>query len=123
MWELNSSTTRTDSPLLPTSRSANESTYTLLQTWRDGHDGRTIWSVGVADVESGRGGEGGKVVFTGGADGTIRSWPIPSKSLGATNRSPARSNKLLKGSQIKSFVVAVDPSTDRPLALSLRTDG
>jgi len=121
---LNSSTISTDSSLLPsTSQSPNDSTYTLLQTWRDGHDGRTIWSVGVADIENEEGGTAKKVAFTGGADGTIRSWPMPSKSLLATDRSVGGSYKLPKGSQIKSFVVAIDPSTDRPLALSLTADG
>ena len=120
---MNSSTISTDSSLLPsTSQSPNDSTYTLLQTWRDGHDGRTIWSVGVADIENEEGGTAKKVAFTGGADGTIRSWPIPPESY-TTDKSVAGLSKLSKASQIKSFVVAVDPSTDRPLALSLRTDG
>ncbi|GAA5830194.1 hypothetical protein JCM5353_003689 [Sporobolomyces roseus] len=122
LWELNSSTASTESSPTSTAQSESESRYTLLQTWRDGHDGRTIWSVGVADIEAGEGEEKGKVVFTGGADGTIRSWPVPATARNG-NDQVASPGKLLKESQIKSFVVAVDPSTDQPIALSLTSDG
>lgn len=79
--------------------------------------------MGVADIEAKEGEESGKVVFTGGADGTIRSWPVPSISRKEKEGKVVGSGKLSKGSQIKSFVVAVDPLTDQPIALSLSNDG
>ncbi|GAA5830671.1 hypothetical protein JCM5353_007581 [Sporobolomyces roseus] len=123
LWEPNSSTASIESSPSSTSRSPTEPAYTLLLTWRDGHDGRTIWSVGVADIEAGEGEESGKVVFSGGADGTIRRWTVPSTSRKGKDRRVASPGKLLKGSQIKSFVIEVDPSTDQPIALSLADDG
>ncbi|GAA5993329.1 hypothetical protein JCM10908_001432 [Rhodotorula pacifica] len=54
----------------------------VLKTWRDGHDGRSIWSVAVATVthEAGPGADGKRrceYVLTGGADGAARCWPLP----------------------------------------------
>jgi len=79
--------------------------------------------VGVANIEAGEGEESGKVVFSGGADGTIRSWPVPSTATKGKERQVVSEGKLSKGSQIKSFVVAVDFSTHQPIALSLTNDG
>ncbi|GAA5909266.1 tRNA (34-2'-O)-methyltransferase regulator RTT10 [Sporobolomyces salmoneus] len=101
----------------------NSSSCSLLQTWRDGHDGRSIWSANVARVKEEE--TMTEVALTGGADGAIRSWILPSteEAVLESSRPPVRSKKTDQGSQIKSFVVAVDPSNDQPVALSLTNNG
>ncbi|GAA5935540.1 tRNA (34-2'-O)-methyltransferase regulator RTT10 [Sporobolomyces koalae] len=89
----------------------------VVQTWRDGHDGRSIWSVCVTRSPRSR-----DNVLTGGADGAIRSWNLPDLADLASLQQNVR-RKLPKQGQIKSFTVAVDPRTDQPLALSLALDG
>ncbi|GAA6060735.1 hypothetical protein JCM10212_003779 [Sporobolomyces blumeae] len=112
-----------------------ESDHELLQTWRDGHDGRSIWSVCAVDDPlsrprtAGTGTESvppGRLVLTGGADGAVRMVALPSRQIlvDPTSRSHKPSvNGKRKATAIKSFVVAVDPVSDRIYSLSLAVDG
>ncbi|GAA5820188.1 hypothetical protein JCM11491_006145 [Sporobolomyces phaffii] len=102
----------------PSTSSSNKAPYKLVQTWKDGHDGRTIWSVNVTETRQG----GTRIALTGGADGGIRSWILP-RSDATSNASSDSTRRVPQGSQIKSFVVAVDPVTDLPVSLMLTNKG
>ncbi|GAA5871495.1 hypothetical protein JCM16303_000772 [Sporobolomyces ruberrimus] len=127
-WQLNPSSAGS-SPIPSTSTSkvdasAKDPAYTLSKTWRDGHDGRSIWSVAVAKItRSADEGQEGFIALTGGADGAIRSWALPPIQYSGAHIDRASLRKVDKGKQLKSFVVAVDPTTDQPWALSLTNDG
>ncbi|GAA5972981.1 hypothetical protein JCM3765_006093, partial [Sporobolomyces pararoseus] len=127
LWRLNSK----DSPLEPIPSTstgkplkAASSSYTLLQTWRDGHDGRSIWSVNLTNLKRRQEEQREiEVALTGGADGAIRSWILPLTSPVNPLPTSQKTKKIEQGSQIKSFVVSVDPRTDQPVALSLTNNG
>lgn len=60
----------------------------VIKTWRDGHDGRSIWSVAVARLEGDEPtSPERRYVLTGGADGAVRCWPLhpPSYTTPATS--------------------------------------
>lgn len=53
----------------------------VVETWRDGHDGRSIWSVAIARPPHGAATRrGDSYALTGGADGAVRCWPLHAPS-------------------------------------------
>lgn len=95
-------------------QSATEKGYALLETWREGHDGRSIWSVEGARLprlsENGQKeedeGRGRRVVLTGGADGAVRSWVVPQSTLDGMEASgQGKGKKGGKGEKVKAFAV------------------
>lgn len=95
-------------------QSATEKGYALLETWREGHDGRSIWSVEGARLprlsENGQKeddeGRGRRVVLTGGADGAVRSWVVPQSTLDGMEASgQGKGKKGEKGEKVKAFAV------------------
>lgn len=130
-----------------TPSAAGGGTGQVLKTWRDGHDGRSIWSLAV--VPTGRGVLGGtaaemrRYVLTGGADGAIRSWELPASPSGsepsrsrdqqdggvrATTTNGSGKAAGAKGNKVIAFRVAVAASDeldsdDSHFAVTLSADG
>lgn len=112
------------SPSLSARPAPREDAHSLLATFREGHDGRSLWAVEGAvlrpDAETGRGTE---VLLTGGADGAVRSWVTPSgnKSLQPRGRGEAAGGRRKKSGKVKAFVAA--PGVEGDLVVALRDDG
>ncbi|GAA5935945.1 hypothetical protein JCM1841_006598 [Sporobolomyces salmonicolor] len=110
--------------------SPNSHPYTLLSTFRNGHDGRSIWSVASCslpgELDEGEARERRrKALVTGGADGGVRCWFVqddeenvrekekPNVAMAASRPHPAH---------IKAFTIAVDADGEQ-FALTLTTGG
>lgn len=61
----------TSSAAASSSSDSAELAYSLLKTYQNGHDGKSMWSVCSAVIDK------QVVVLTGGADGGVRSWLAP----------------------------------------------
>ncbi|GAA5936970.1 hypothetical protein JCM3775_001914 [Rhodotorula graminis] len=111
------------------SAAAPDKGYELVATFRDGHDGRSLWAVeGAEGVGSER--DGRRVVLTGGADGALRSWVVPPsgpvESPGGEMAGSRSLTRARKGSKVKAFVAAESVGGDEDggdLVVVLRDDG
>ncbi|BGP49259.1 WD repeat-containing protein 6 [Rhodotorula kratochvilovae] len=103
--------------------------YALVATFRDGHDGRSLWAVAPALLPSGR-----TVTLTGGANGAVRCWAVPRGEVGllallAEDGKEAGAQREGKGKEpkVKAFVAAPLEGEagegGRDLAVVLHDDG
>ncbi|GAA5823497.1 hypothetical protein JCM3770_004479 [Rhodotorula araucariae] len=101
--------------------------YALVATFRDGHDGRSIWAVEHALLlDNNRG-----VLLTGGADGAVRSWVVPREpemvAVGAGDQADGLpKGKQAKQAKVKAFVAAPlrkGAEAGRDLMVVLRDNG
>lgn len=111
------------------SASAGDKGYVLVATFRDGHDGRSLWAVEGAGTGASED-DGRRVVLTGGADGAVRTWTVPqSGSVGSASAGGASSGSVSgtrKGLKVKAFVAvesAGGEEDERDLVVVLRDDG
>ncbi|ORY89598.1 hypothetical protein BCR35DRAFT_328965 [Leucosporidium creatinivorum] len=74
IWSLTLPTTASSSP------SSTEPSCSLVKSYQNGHDGKSMWSVTSGTFGSDETAQQQKVIFTGGADGGVRSWLVPSSS-------------------------------------------
>ncbi|BGP17309.1 WD repeat-containing protein 6 [Rhodosporidiobolus nylandii] len=112
------------------------SSYALARTFRSGHDGRSIWSVAPVSLppSTASDAEGGfEGVLTGGADGGVRCWALPSAhacvmgaDVGRGQEAPAvgkgKGKKEDKGGRMKSFAVAA-AGGGREVVAAMTLDG
>lgn len=114
----------------------------VIKTWRDGHDGRSIWSIAIARLEdeSARP-ENGRPCFvlTGGADGAVRCWPLhllsptapaTSKSTPSTSGLPqsqkvprSKASKVTALGVVNLAAMGKSGTGTKQLALTLSGDG
>ncbi|GAA5915975.1 hypothetical protein JCM8208_002815 [Rhodotorula glutinis] len=129
VWRVSPAALEPPAALGSSSAGSGDKGYALVATFRDGHDGRSLWAVEGAEC-GGSEGEGRRVVLTGGADGAVRCWTVPQSELadsasadGACTGSVPRTRKALK---IKAFVAVEtvdDEEDDGDLVVVLRDDG
>lgn len=111
----------------------------VIKTWRDGHDGRSIWSVAVARLEGDEPtSPEGRYVLSGGADGAVRCWPLPpskpttpaTSTPSASSTPPDQKAERSKASKVTALRVVNLPidaeglcTETRQLAVTLSGDG
>ncbi|GAA6043458.1 hypothetical protein JCM8097_002870 [Rhodosporidiobolus ruineniae] len=88
----------------PSPPSSSRPNLALTQTFRSGHDGRSLWSVCPVALPSVKEG-----VLTGGADGGVRLWKLPGRTEEMVGTEAGKVGKLDERERIKSFaVVAIE---------------
>ncbi|GAA5971549.1 hypothetical protein JCM8115_000809 [Rhodotorula mucilaginosa] len=112
----------------------------VIKTWRDGHDGRSIWSIAVARLEGDEPtSPERRYVLTGGADGAVRCWPLdppecttpPTATPSTSGTRQDQKTPRSKTSKVTALRVVNLPSaaeglcteTTRQLAVTLSGDG
>ena len=133
---------------MPSSAATAEPTplgYSVIASFANGHDGRSLWSLSATSVAADDGLRSPKrrIILTGGADGVVRSWLIPLSAAEASeasqdgctslffsreslNRSPYYSTVLAhldSVGTIRSFTISTDPRTGSQEGLFLNADG
>lgn len=103
--------------------------WRLVRTWRDGHDGRSIWSLATA-VASGIEPHDGELassracVLTGGADGAVRRWEFDAglAAEGNDHRDGPATNPDAGRRKVTAFTVAARPGVEEAAAARGESD-
>ncbi|SCZ89629.1 BZ3500_MvSof-1268-A1-R1_Chr9g10501 [Microbotryum saponariae] len=77
-------------------------TYRCRQVHSEGHDGRSLWAVTNCTIEPVGEDLGATVVFSGGADGAVRCWPVARDEEGEKRKEKELEFESVKG-VIKAF--------------------